>query len=137
MDDSRASRLIRFPSVEERTERIPASRFLARVLQVAAASGLAIDAFVHASSAGLYDPAAGGLLTEGNLFRAEAVVSGLLAVLLVIRPAPRTWLAVLVVAGSALAAVVLYRYIDVGAVGPLPDLYEPTWQVPGKLASAG
>ena len=37
---------------------------------------------------------------------------------------------------SALAAVLLYRYVDVGALGPLPDMYENTWQVPGKLLSA-
>jgi hypothetical protein len=32
--------------------------------------------------------------------------------------------------------VLLYRYVDLGALGPLPDLYENTWQVPGKLLSA-
>ena len=42
----------------------------------------------------------------------------------------------LAVAASALAAVLLYRYVDVGALGPLPDMYENTWQVPGKLLSA-
>jgi hypothetical protein len=44
--------------------------------------------------------------------------------------------AALLVGASALAAVLLYRYVDVGAVGPLPDMYENTWQVPGKLLSA-
>ena len=37
---------------------------------------------------------------------------------------------------SALAAVLLYRYVDVGQLGPLADMYENTWQVPGKLLSA-
>jgi hypothetical protein len=32
--------------------------------------------------------------------------------------------------------VLLYTYVDVGALGPLPDLYEPTWVPAGKLASA-
>jgi hypothetical protein len=36
----------------------------------------------------------------------------------------------------ALGAVLLYRYVDVGSLGPLPDMYEDTWQVPGKLLSA-
>ena len=40
------------------------------------------------------------------------------------------------VAASALAAVVTYRYINVSAVGPLPDMYEPTWAVSGKHLSA-
>ena len=30
----------------------------------------------------------------------------------------------------------LYRYADVGSLGPLPDMYENSWQVPGKLLSA-
>jgi hypothetical protein len=42
----------------------------------------------------------------------------------------------LVVAASAFGAVVLYRYVDVGRLGPLPNMYEPTWAPPGKAASA-
>jgi hypothetical protein len=26
-----------------------------------------------------------------------------------------------------MAAIVLYRYVDVGAFGPFPDMYEPIW----------
>ena len=136
MAESRVSQLVRLPSAEAPAARISASRLLAFGLRIAAAAGLGIDAFVHATSAGLYDGPAGGLVTEGNLFRAEAAASVLLAALVLIRPAPSTWLAVLVVAGTALGAVILYRYIDIGPIGPVPDLYEPTWQVPGKLASA-
>jgi hypothetical protein len=40
------------------------------------------------------------------------------------------------VGASALAAVLLYRYVDLGPLGPLPDMYENTWQVPGKLLSS-
>jgi hypothetical protein len=46
------------------------------------------------------------------------------------------WVAALGVGASALGAVLLYRYVDVGSLGPLPDMYENTWQVPGKLLSA-
>jgi hypothetical protein len=53
-----------------------------------------------------------------------------------VRPQPSSWLAALAVAASALGAVLLYRYMDVGALGPLPDMYENTWQVPGKPLSA-
>ena len=109
---------------------------ISRVLAVGVAVALAVDAYVHATSSGFYDPARGGLITEGNLFRAEALASGALAVLLVLRPSRWTLAAALLVAASALAAVVVYRYIDVGAIGPIPNLYEPTWQVPGKLPSA-
>jgi hypothetical protein len=30
----------------------------------------------------------------------------------------------------------LYRYVDVGSLGPLPNMYEPTWTSPYKLMSA-
>jgi hypothetical protein len=33
--------------------------------------------------------------------------------------------------------VYLYTYVDVGRLGPLPDMYEPTWALPGKRLSAG
>jgi len=46
------------------------------------------------------------------------------------------WLGAFFVAASALGAVLLYRYVDVGTIGPLPDMYEPTWEVPGKSLSA-
>ncbi len=46
------------------------------------------------------------------------------------------WALAALVTVSAVAAVVLYTYVDVGAVGPLQNMYEPIWQVPGKLVSA-
>ena len=109
---------------------------ITRALALGVAVALAVDAYVHATSSGFYDPTHGGLITEGNLFRAEALVSGVLAVLLLLRPSRWTLTAALLVAASALGAVALYRYVDVGAIGPFPNLYEPTWQVPGKLTSA-
>ena len=42
----------------------------------------------------------------------------------------------LLVAGSAAVAVTLYTYVNVGQLGPLPNLYENTWHEPGKIASA-
>lgn len=107
-----------------------------RVLGLLAAVPFVIDAVVHGSSASAYDPAQGGLLTEGNLFRAEAGVAALVALLLVLRPRRAVWLAALATAVTALGAVLLYRYVNVGSIGPIPNLYEPTWQVPGKLLSA-
>jgi hypothetical protein len=105
-------------------------------LRLLAAAAFAIDAYVHATGASIYDPPRGGVVTEGNLFRVEAAVASLAALALLLRPTRRVWLAALGVAASALAAVILYRYVNLGAIGPLPDLYEPTWQVPGKLLSA-
>ncbi|HZC98627.1 MAG TPA: hypothetical protein VFA46_00030 [Actinomycetes bacterium] len=66
----------------------------------------------------------------------EAGLAAVVALLVLVRPRRRSWIAALLVAASALGAVLLYRYVDVGALGPLPDMYENTWQVPGKLLSA-
>jgi len=108
----------------------------ALVVRVLAAVAFAVDAYVHATNAGTYDPPGGGLVTEGNLFRAEALAASLVALAVLLRPSRRVWLAAIAIAASALGAVLLYRYVNVGAIGPIPNLYEPTWQVPGKLLSA-
>lgn len=106
------------------------------LLRVVAAGLLGVDAYVHAADAMCYDSSGAGI-SIGLLFRAEAVAASLAAVVVLIGWHSRlSWLPALLVAASAFGAVVLYRYVDVGALGPLPNMYEPTWQVPGKLLSA-
>ncbi|HET9731500.1 MAG TPA: hypothetical protein VFP54_02390 [Acidimicrobiales bacterium] len=90
------------------------------------AAGLAVDAFVHADLAGRYDPIRQSI-SQGNLFRIEAAVAALAALLIVIIPRRETYAFAFVVAASALGAIVLYRYVNVGALGPLPNMYEPVW----------
>jgi hypothetical protein len=94
-----------------------------------------VDAVVHWQNAPAYD-AVGATITQGTLFRAEAAVAVAAGLLVLLRPRTSSWVAALLVAASALGAVLLYRYVDVGTLGPLPDMYENTWQVPGKLLSA-
>jgi hypothetical protein len=107
-----------------------------RLLGVATAVALGIDAYVHARDAAFYDAVRTPVISQGTLFRLEAGVAGLIAVALLIRPSRLWWAAALLVAASAFGAVVLYRYVDVGSLGPLPNMYEPTWALPGKAASA-
>jgi hypothetical protein len=76
------------------------------------------------------------LLSEGELFRAEAALAVLVAAAVLVRPRLVVWALALAVLAAGLGAVLLYRYVDVGRVGPVPDMYEPTWQSPGKLVSA-
>ena len=92
----------------------------------------AVDAYVHLRDAGLYDAVTSSTLSQGTLFRAEAVA----AIVLLLRPYPLVWAAAVLVAASAAGAVPLYTYVDVGALGPLSNMYEPTWALPGKRASA-
>jgi hypothetical protein len=110
---------------------------LERGLGVVTAALLAIDAYVHYSDAHLYDFAAGGSITQGSLFRIEASVAVVIAVALLVRPHWLVWTVAVLVAASAAGAVYLYTYVDVGGLGPLPDMYEPTWALPDKRLVAG
>ncbi len=111
-------------------------RPLARVLAAATAALLGVDAYVHLTDASLYDAATTSGFTEGTLFRVEAIVAIVVGIVLLIQPRPLVWAVAAVVAAIAAGAVLLSTYVDAGALGPLPDLYEPTWALPGKPASA-
>ena len=96
------------------------------ILRVAAAVGLAVDAAVHAKLAGQYD-AVTATISQGTLFRIEAGAAALAVVLVLAwRRLPGDLFAVLT-AAAGIAAIVLYRYVDVGAFGPFPNMYEPVW----------
>lgn len=110
---------------------------VAYLLAAATAAALVIDAVVHLKDAFFYDANTGALLSQGQLFRIQAVVAiaAALAVLALPRKWP-VWLFAALVAGSAAVAVVAYTYIDIGPVAGLPNMYEPSWGPPGKLLSA-
>lgn len=96
-------------------------------LAVITAAGLAIDAFVHFDLASTYDPIKSSVLSQGDLFRVEAVASIVAAVGVLVRPRRYTALFAFVVAAGGTAAVLVYAYVDVGAFGPFPDMYDPLW----------
>jgi hypothetical protein len=96
------------------------------VLRLVVAAGLAIDAYVHFHLAHSYD-GNGDNISQGDLFRIEAAAAAVTAVLvLVVRHRLVDALAFLVAAGGV-AAVLVYRYVDVPAFGPFPAMYEPLW----------
>ena len=109
---------------------------ITRLLGAATAVSLGIDSYVHAHDAAFYDAVRTSVISQGALFRLEAAVAALIAAVLLIRPSRFWWAAALVVTASAFGAVVLYRYVDVGQLGPLPNMFEPTWALPGKAVSA-
>lgn len=98
-------------------------------------AALAIDAYVHLHLASSYDSVGSGFLTEGNLFRIEGSVAIVAAVALLVRPRWYTALLAFVVTAGGVGAVLLYTYVDVGKIGPIPDAYEPVW-FPEKTWSA-
>jgi hypothetical protein len=122
-------------TVQVRPRPLTRSPIVSWALQVGTAAALGIDAAVHAYNAQGYDELR-GIITQGHLFRVEAAVACAVALLVLLWPRRSVWIAALLVAASALGAVLLYRYVDVGSLGPLPNMYENTWQVPGKLISA-
>ena len=123
------------PREPSRTRRVLALSACLWALRLITAAGLAVDAYVHADLAATYDPVT-RTISQGDLFRIEAGAAALAAVLLVLfGTRPLVWAYALLVAAAGLAAVLLYRYVDVGTVGPLPNMYEPAWY-PEKTASA-
>lgn len=96
------------------------------MLRLVVVVGLAVDAYVHIHLAG-DGGSSGQLLSEGNLFLIQGIVAAAVALLILVRPRPVPYLIAFLVSASALGAVLLYRYVDVGAIGPLPDMYEPVW----------
>lgn len=106
------------------------------VLRLVAAAGLALDAGVHASSADLYD-GVGHLLSEGDLFRVEAAIACLVALFVLTTYSRVAFAAAAVVGLSAAAALLASRAVDLGPVGPFPNLYEPAWDAQKSFALAG
>lgn len=98
----------------------------ALVLAVLAAAGLGYDAYVHLDLASGYDPV-GDTITQGALFRVEAGLAIAAAVAVLLSDHRLAWAFAGLVGLGGVGAVLLYRYVDVGAIGPVPNMYEPVW----------
>ena len=109
------------------------------VLAVLAAAGLAYDAYVHLHLADRYS-GNGDTITQGGLFRLEAVLAIVAGALVLLWDHRLAWAAAGLVGLGGVAAVVLYRYVDVGSIGPIPNMYEPIWygeKTRSAIAEAG
>lgn len=95
-------------------------------LAVPAAVGLLYDAKVHLQLASSYD-VIGSTVTQGGLFRLEAAVAIAVAAALLVLDSRLTWAAAGLTGLAGVGAVLLYRYVDVGQIGPIPNMYEPIW----------
>jgi hypothetical protein len=99
------------------------------------AAGLAMDAYVHLDLADTYDAAHTSVLSQGDLFRVEAALAIVATLGILLRPRRYTAAFAFLVAAGGFGAVLLYRYVDVGGIGPIPSMYEPIWY-PEKTQSA-
>lgn len=97
------------------------------VLTLVVVAGLAIDAYVHFDLASAYSGIKTGTLNQGQLFRVEGALAVIAAVALLIRPHRYTAAFAFLVSAGGAAAVLVYRYVNVGEIGPLPNMYEPIW----------
>jgi hypothetical protein len=98
-----------------------------------AAVGLVVNAVIHLALAGPYDAITGTFLGQGDLFRIQALVTIVVAPLLLVslrvrRVAVLVALAAVAVAAGGLALVVVTTLVplDLTAIG-LPYLFEPIW----------
>ena len=118
---------------ESLTDRISISDVALRLLGAAA---LAISSYVHLHLAHVYT-SLGDTITQGDLFYAEGAVAAAVALWVIVTGGRWAWVAVGLVAAASFAAVMVYRYVDVGSIGPIPNMYEPSWQPsPDKGLSA-
>lgn len=105
------------------------------VLTALVVLGLAVDAFVHFDLASAFEGNRTSVLSEAQIFRAQSIVAIIVALGVLVRPRRYTAVLAFLVAASALIAVVLYRYVDIGAIGPIPNMYDPYWGPIGKVLS--
>ncbi|MDI3212286.1 hypothetical protein [Arthrobacter sp. AL12] len=106
------------------------------VLRVFAAAGLVVSAVVHVQLAPGYQQAAPGGLGQGTLFLIQAGAAVVAAMLVLLKGSRPAFAAAAMVALSSLAAVILYRYVQVPAIGPLPSMYEPVWYAAKVITAA-
>ena len=103
------------------------SRVGEATLRLVVAAALAVDCVIHLMLADVIQLAAPGGIGGGTLFRAQALAAGLAAVLLLVTGRRVAYVVAGLVALSAFVPVLLYTYVAVPAVGPIPSMYDPTW----------
>jgi len=107
------------------------------LLRLLVAAGLAVDAYVHWDFAPDMGFIEGGSIGGDTLFRVQAVVAALAALLILALARRWTYAVAFLVAVSVLGAMFLYYFLDVGSVGPFPDMYDPSWYREKTIALIG
>ncbi|MFA1549308.1 hypothetical protein [Actinomadura chokoriensis] len=107
------------------------------LLRLIVAAGLAADAIVHWMFAPDMAYVEGGAIGGDLLFRIQAAVAGVVAVIVLTYGTRWAYALAFLVASSAAGAVVLYYYVDPGALGPLPAMHEPVWYIDKTISLVG
>lgn len=119
--------------VAHHRSRARAVEFVVRGLVLAA---LTIDAVIHFRLAGNFQLAVPDGIGGGTLFRLHAAAAVLAGILLLLGGRRRAYALACLVLVSGFVAVMLYRYVDVPAIGPIPAMYEPIWYFEKALSAA-
>lgn len=101
--------------------------YISVALRLLTALALFIDAGVHLFLSPGYQNAQPGTVSQGTLFLLEAAVALVAGIFVLLRGSRAAFAVALLVALSAFAAVMLYRYVDIPAIGPIPAMYDPVW----------
>jgi hypothetical protein len=119
------------------TERVPQRLWHVSgwALRLVTAGALAVSAFVHDDLADRYQLNRSGGMSQVELFQVEAGVAALAALLVLLSARCLVSAFAFGVAASAFAAVPINANYDIGALGPIPDMYEPLWY-PEKTLTA-
>ncbi|MGA8789063.1 MAG: hypothetical protein WB535_08965 [Paenarthrobacter sp.] len=105
-------------------------------LRVSVATALFVSAVIHIQLAPTYQQAAPGGIGQGTLFLVQAVAAALTAAFVLLKGSRASYAAAGFVGLSSLAAVLLYRYVQVPPIGPLPSMYEPVWYTAKVITAA-
>lgn len=110
------------------------------LLRILVAAGLAADAYVHWVFAPDMDPGANapsGVIPGDDLFRGQAIVAALAGLLVLAWARRWTYAIAFLVAASAVGALLLYYYVDVGQLGPIPAMHDPSWYQEKTISGVG
>jgi hypothetical protein len=107
------------------------------LLRVLVAAGLAVDAYIHWDFAADLPSGKDGNIGADVLFQAQAVAAVVVGLLVLCWARRWTYAVAFLVAASALGAVLLYYAVDVGSIGPLPELHEPVWYTEKTVSAIG
>src|SRR4051794_37037624 len=83
--------------------------------------GLAVDAYMHFKLAPGLDSKKGSGVSAGFLFRAQGAAAAAAALLVLVRANRATFAIAFLVAAGAVSALLLYHFVDVGPIGPMPN----------------
>jgi hypothetical protein len=98
-------------------------------------AALATSAFVHIDLAGSHDYP--GTISGSVLFDAQGATAAAVALVLLVTGHRLAWGAAALVGIASFVAVMVSRYGTFGAIGPLPNMTDHTWQPsPEKPLSA-